>query len=204
MKHTRRILRAVAGPLAVLAVLVLWHPQRAESQGSDLVAQGRQAILANKFDDALALFQKAVAADPNDPAALVWLGNAQVRKAGTVGGMEGAAWVKRGFNTMDEAVERFPNTYVVYVVRGIMAARTPEMFKKAPVAVKDLKTVLAMREKDAKSVPDAVMLNVYLHLGRAYKQTGQSAEARAALEKGKALFPSAPEIAEVDRELRGL
>ena len=89
MHATRLVVRGLTGPLAVLAVLALWHTDRAEPQAPDLVVQGRQAIAANKFDDAIALFEKAVAADPNNPAALVWLGNAQVRKASGAQGMDG-------------------------------------------------------------------------------------------------------------------
>jgi len=48
-----------------------------------------------------------------------------------VGGMEAAGWVKRGFDTLDEAAERFPDAFVVYVVRGITAARVPDLFRKA-------------------------------------------------------------------------
>src|SRR5439155_468245 len=83
-------------------------------QTADLVVQGRQALDADRPDDAIALLEKAVAADPKSPAALAWLGSAQVRKAARVGGMEAAGWVKRGFDTLDEAVERFPDAVVVY------------------------------------------------------------------------------------------
>jgi uncharacterized protein HemY len=75
------------------------------------------------------------------------------------------------------------------------------MFNKAPVAVKDMNTILAMKEKDSASVPDRVMPNVYLTLGQALKKDRQPVEARAALEKGKALYPSAPEIQAIDAEL---
>ena len=105
---------------------------------------------------------------------------------------------------MDEAVERFPNVYIVYVVRGIMATRVPEMFKKAPVAVKDLGSVIAMKEKTPAAVPDALMPTVYLHLGVAYKKTGQPADARAAWEKGKKLYPATPEAQTIDKELQNL
>jgi tetratricopeptide (TPR) repeat protein len=196
-------MNCLAGLLVLLAVVV-WPVGPVASQTAELVAQGRQALAANKFDEAAALFEKAVAADPNDPAALAWLGNAQVRKASVATGMDGPGWVKKGFNTMDEAVERFPNAYVVYVVRGIMASRVPEMFKKAPIAVKDLGTVIAMKEKAPAAVPDNVMPGVYLNLGRAYKALGQRNEARSTLETGKKLYPSAPETADIDKELRSL
>jgi tetratricopeptide (TPR) repeat protein len=194
-------------PLFVVAVLVLgalWPAIQVEPQTLDLVTQGRQALDAKRIDEAIGLFEKATGADARNPAALAWLGNAQVRKAATVEPMEAAGWVKRGFDTLDEAVERFPSAFVVYLMRGITANNVPEMFHKGPTAVKDLSTVVTMRDANAQAVPDAVMPTVYLNLGLAHKRNRQPAEARAAWEKGRRLFPSAPEAQAIERELRSL
>lgn len=192
-------------PLLLLITLVaLWLPDSLEAQTADLVTQGRQALDADRVDEAIALLEKAVSAEPKNPAALAWLGSAQVRKAGKVGGMEAAGWVKRGFDAMDEAVERFPDAFVVYVVRGSTAGRVPPMFNKTELAVKDLSTVVAMKDRKAETVPDGVMPLVYLNLGLAQKKAGRAAEARAAWEKGKRLYPGAPETAAIERELKGL
>src|SRR5262249_46017676 len=113
-------------------------------------------------------------------------------------------WVKRGFDTLDEAVERFPDAFVVYVVRGTTASRVPDMFRKAEVAVKDLSTVVTMKDRQPQAVPDGVMPTVYLHLGLAYKKSGQPAGAGAAWEKARTLYPAAPESQAIERELRSL
>ena len=200
MTPTRHAIRRVGATVVTIAVVIgLAHGGSA--QPSDLVTQGRQALDADKIDEAIAIFEKAVAAAPNDPAALAALGSAQVRKARTAALFDAPGWVKKGFNTLDEAVERFPGAFVVYVTRGITAMQVPEMFRKAPVAVKDLTTVIAMKEKSPQAVPDSVMPSVYLNLGAAYKKNGQIADARAAWEKGKKLYPSAPETREIEREL---
>jgi len=193
------------GPLLALAATVaIWAPDALDAQPADLVSQGRQALDADRVDDALALLEKAVSADAKNPAALAWLGSAQVRKAGKVGGMEAAGWVKRGFDAMDEAVERFPDAFIVYVVRGSTAGRVPPMFNKTEVAVKDLSAVVAMKARKPDSVPDGVMPLVYLNLGLAQKKAGRPADARAAWEKGRSLYPVAPETATMDKELRAL
>ena len=189
---------------AALVLAALWPAIYVEPQTLDLVTQGRQAIDAKRIDEAIALFEKATSADARNPAALAWLGNAQVRKAGTVEPMEAAGWVKRGFDTLDEAVERFPSAFVVYLVRGVTANNVPELFHKGPVAVKDLRTIVTMRDGNTQAVPDAVMPTVYLNLGLAYKRNRQPAEARAAWETGRRLFPSAPETQTIERELRSL
>jgi tetratricopeptide (TPR) repeat protein len=190
--------------IATLCILAVLRPDHVEPQPADLVAQGRQALDADRPDDAIALFESALAADPQNSAALAWLGSAQVRKAARSPLFERAGWVKRGFDTLDEAVERFPDAFVVYVVRGITATRVPEMFKKAETAVKDLTRVVAMKEARPQAVPDTVMPAVYLNLGLAYKKTDQPAAARAAWEKAKTLYPAAPEAPAIDRELRNL
>jgi tetratricopeptide (TPR) repeat protein len=203
MPTTRRALR----PLAVLAILALWSVWsvvQVEPQTVDLVAQGRQALDAKRIDEAISLFERATSSDAKNPAALAWLGSAQVRKAGTVPPMEAAGWIKRGFDTLDEAVERFPGAFVVYLVRGITAASVPDMFHKAPLAVQDLGTLVTMREASAQAVPEAVMPTVYLNLGLAHKRNRQPAQARAAWEKGRRLYPAAPEAQAIERELRSL
>jgi tetratricopeptide (TPR) repeat protein len=190
--------------LILLTVCALAPLDEITAQGTDLVAQGRQALEAKRIDEAIALFERAASADPNNPAALAWLGSAQVRKAGSVPAMDAAGWVKRGFDTMDEAVERFPDVFVVYLVRGITGVNVPEMFNKAPGAAKDLGTVLTMRQRNAQAVPEAVLPIVYLNLGLAHKRNRQPAEARATWEKGRTLYPAAPEAQAIERELRNL
>jgi len=203
MPTTKRGLRSLS-VIAVLVLWALWPVVQVEPQTVDLVAQGRQALDARRVDEAIGLFERAVSADAKNPAALAWLGSAQVRKGGGVAPMEAAGWVKRGFDTLDEAAERFPAAFVVYLVRGITATNVPDMFHKAPVAVKDLSAVVTMREANAQAVPEAVMPTVYLNLGLAYKRNRQPSEARAAWEKGRTLYPSAPEAQAIERELRSL
>jgi len=198
------LIRPLAAVLAVAAVVAIWQPDSLEAQAADLVSQGRQALDADRIDDAIAVLEKAVSADPKNPAALAWLGSAQVRKAAKVGGVEAAGWVKRGFDAMDEAVERFPDAFVVYVVRGSTAVRVPPLFNKTEVAVTDLSLVVTLKEKKPESVPDGMMPMVYLNLGLAQKKAGRPADARAAWEKGRKLYPAAPETAAFDRELKGL
>ncbi len=187
---------------AALAVAVtIGFTKYSEAQTPDLVAQGRQALAAEKFDEALTTLEQAVAADAKNPAALAWFGNAQVRMTATVPLFDRPNWVKQGMDTLDQAVERFPNDWVVYLVRGSTAARLPSMFAKGPQAVKDLNRVIAMHEKNPSSVSDGAMVTAYLNLGFAHKQNGDMSDARAAWEKGKKLYPQAPEAAAMDKEI---
>ena len=204
MRARPTIFRGFASVVLAFAFMAIWFVSDAPSQENNPLVLGKQALDANQVDEAIALFEKAVAADPKNPEALARLGSAQVRKARIVNIFSAPGWVSKGFTTLDQAVEQFPSAFIVYVVRGITATNVPEMFRKADVAVKDLSEVVAMREKSPDAVPENVMPSVYLNLGRAFKKTGQPAEARAALEKGKKLYPSAPEMSAIEKELREL
>jgi tetratricopeptide (TPR) repeat protein len=169
-----------------------------------LTIKGWETLNAGKVDEGLAMLQKAAQSGPSDPFTLAWLGVALVRKGGIVEPAEAPAWVKKGFNSMDEAVESFPNIYVGYLSRGTAAIKVPDIFKKAPAGIEDLQHIVAMKEKDPKSVPDSDMPNVYLNLGIGYKKTGHADQARATWEKAKKLYPSDPAMANIDKELRTL
>jgi tetratricopeptide (TPR) repeat protein len=196
---------AISRSLLVLLLLVISVSVAiAASPAAELVAEGRRALDAGRFDEALVTLERAVATDGDDPAALAWLGSAQVRKASTVPPMDGAGWVRKGFNTLDEAVERFPSAFIVYLVRGVTASNVPDMFRKGEVAVQDLRAVLTMRDLDPAAVPDAAMPAAYLNLGRAYKKAGKTADARAVWEQGRRAHPAAPETQAIDAELRRL
>ena len=125
MNRTRHTIVRRGVTAVIVGCLTAWHPALAEPQSADLVAQAGQVLDAGRVDDAIAMFEKAVAADPNDPAALVWLGSAQVRKAREASMLAAAEWVNKGFTTMDQAVERFPGAFIMYVVRGSPRSACP-------------------------------------------------------------------------------
>jgi tetratricopeptide (TPR) repeat protein len=202
--NARSITGCLGRMIATLMLVVAAVPSPAAAQTADAVMQAREALAADKVDEAIAILERAVAAAPDDPAALAWLGSAQVRKAREAPVFEAPGWVRKGFDTMDQAVQRFPTAFIGYLVRGITATRVPDFFGKTAGAIRDLDTVVTMKENDVASVPDTAMPAVYLHLGRAYKKNHQAAEARAAWEKGKSLFPAAAEAQEIDKELQSL
>ncbi len=80
-------------------------------------------------------------------------------------------------------MERFLNSFMSLLGRGVTAVWTPDLFKKTPVAISDLRTVIAMREKNPVMVPDVVMPGVYFYLGLAYEKSGLFGEARRAWER---------------------
>ena len=50
--------------IALLCFLAVLRPDHVEPQTADLVVQGRQALDADRPDDAIALFEKAVVVSP--------------------------------------------------------------------------------------------------------------------------------------------
>ena len=49
------LVRPLAAVLAVAAVVAIWQPDSLEAQAADLVSQGRQALDADRIDDAIAI-----------------------------------------------------------------------------------------------------------------------------------------------------
>jgi tetratricopeptide (TPR) repeat protein len=172
--------------------------------GAGRVGPATQPSAADTSDEAIAALERAVAADPGDPAALARLGGAQLRRARTAEITEAPGWVSKGFAALDRAVQRFPEAFIGYLTRGIAASQVPDLFGRAPVAVNDLSALIRMKQERPEAVPDAVMPSVYLHLGVAHKKIGQRADARAAWERGKALYPAAAEAQAIDKELQSL
>ncbi len=185
--------------LAAVSLAVSAHPLLAGS--ADLVARGRQALDAGRAEEALGLFEQAVIAGPDDPAALAWLGSAQAGRARAAPLLERPGWVRKGFRSLDRAVERFPEASIVYVVRGLTAAQVPDFFGKAAVAERDLARVVSLREANPAGVPDEVMPRVYLHLGLVLKRMGRADEARAVWEQALRAYPAAPEARAIAAEL---
>lgn len=170
-----------------------------------LVALGRLYAETGRIPDGLKLLEKAVAIAPHDPAARVWLGSVQTQMSRTTEDLgERQQWAKRGMKTMDEAVEDFPTTAVVYIVRGINGVRMPDQFHRYVLAIQDFNKVLELKAQDPAMVSDEPMPMVYLHLGLAYKKNNQKAEARATWERGRQLYPQAKEAALIDKELHDL
>ena len=170
-----------------------------------LVALGRLYAETGRIPDSLKLLEKAVAIAPHDPVARVWLGSVQTQMSRTTEDLgERQQWAKKGMKTMDEAVEDFPTTAVVYIVRGINGVRMPDQFHRYVLAIQDFNKVLDLKAQDPAMVSDEPMPLVYLHLGLAYKKNNQKAEARATWERGRQLYPQAQETALIDKELHDL
>jgi tetratricopeptide (TPR) repeat protein len=170
-----------------------------------IVALGRLYAETGRITDGLKLLEKAVAIAPHDPAARVWLGSVQTQMARTTEDLgERQQWAKKGMKTMDEAVEDFPTTAVVYIVRGINGVRLPDQFRRYLLAIQDFNKVLELKAQDPVMVSDEPMPLVYLNLGLAYKKNNQKAEARATWERGRQLYPQAKEAALIDKELHDL
>ena len=170
-----------------------------------LVTLGRLYAETGRSPDGLKLLERAVAIAPHDPAARVWFGSVQTQMARTTEDLgERLQWAKKGMKTMDEAVEDFPTTAVVYIVRGINGVRMPDQFRRYVLAIQDFNKVLELKAQNPSAVPDEPLPLVYLNLGLAYKKNAQKAEARATWERGRQLYPQAKEAALIDKGLHDL
>ena len=178
-------IRAVALPSTPRRRGATWSPRAARRSTRERV------------DEAIDLFERAVAADAKNPAALAWLGNAQVRKAAE----RAAPWScrlgqprlrhpRRGGRALSRRVDRLSGA------RDDRRQSLPVMFSKTKVAVADLGTVVTMRRPTPQAVPDAVMAAVFLQPrpGREAQRPAGAGPRRRGTRAGQ-LYPSAPEAA---------
>ena len=61
------LLRHLGSVLAVATAVAIWQPDSVEPQAADLASQGRTALEADRIDEAIALLEKAVSAEPKVP-----------------------------------------------------------------------------------------------------------------------------------------
>lgn len=134
----------------------------------------------NRVDDGIAQFEALLKKDENNPAGVVYYGSTLTKKAQFAdGNVEKVKWVKKGFQKLDEAVIRFPNDHIVYLVRGINSVSVPVMFERYRLAVKDFEKLEEMKKADAKSVPDDVAALILFHHALAHEQSEDEAAAKA-------------------------
>ncbi len=96
--------------------------------------------------------------------------------------MSGLKYGPRAKDAINRAVEKEPNSAVMYVARGVGNYYLPAQVGGGPqVAIPDFRKAIQLDPKNAEA---------YLWLGIALRQSGQNAEARQALSKSLELNPN--------------
>src|SRR5262245_10198875 len=138
-------------------------------------------LMAGRLDaDGLAFFRDRAASEPARGLFLALEGVFQARQAASVSLFRRVAWVNDAVAKLDRAVALDPG--LPRYLRGTVLAGLPERFGKAQATIEDLMWVLDNKER----FPVGLRRGAYYGLAQAYTTLGREAQARDALEIGRA------------------
>ena len=196
---------------ALAAVVVTAGSAAAQAGASNLAPEGSAAIdslkscigsaEAERQDDALAAadaawngFDAWRAGRPEDPEPLV--GQAQVLlqcRLPFATFMEQGALSARASEILRAALALDPAHWRARFILGVNYFHNPEFMGLTDDAIAEFETLLE-QQGDRTDVPE--MAAPYVYLGDLYARTGRPDDARAAWERGAALFPGDPQLSQ--------
>ncbi len=122
-----------------------------------------------KINKALDIFEKVLISDSNNAEALVRLGDMECRMAGKSKDIETQSqWMQKASLHLDKSVKKFPNDYIVYLIRGVNGVYWPEFTQRYKVSQSDLEHLLAMNKKKPDSFDPAWLPEIYYYLAQSY------------------------------------
>lgn len=149
-----------------------------------LLQLGRLYSNMNKPKEAMKAFEVILRIDQNNAEALVRLGDVESRMVGQAKSIEVKMKLSQeALNHLDGAVEKFPDEYIVYLVRGMNGVYWPDMFQRYKTSIGDLEHVIEMKEKDPNIFKDEQLGEVYYYLGVAHEKNKEFDEAKVCWEK---------------------
>lgn len=155
-----------------------------------LLQLGRLYSNINKPKEAMKAFEAILKIEQNNAEALVRLGDVESRMAGQAKSIEAKMKLSReALMHLDGAVEKFPDQYIVYLVRGINGVYWPDMFQRYKTSIGDLMHVIEMKEKDPNIFKDGVLAELYYYLGVAHEKNKEFDEAKVCWEKVTNQYP---------------
>ncbi|HAV42721.1 TPA: hypothetical protein DCX15_01710 [bacterium] len=147
------------------------------------------------------IFKDVLALNPDHVEALAWYGSILTMKGrDAIFPISKLMHVHRGTKKMDEAIEKSPDNVTVRMVRVGNSLGLPEFFGRLDLAISDSEYLLKLKERDATSVPDELLPQIYLNLGLAHKKKQNKEQAEKYLKKVIEIAPESKE-AEVAKKL---
>jgi len=146
------------------------------------------------MDEAIALFESRVAADPNDPDLQVDVAGAYLAKTQQVGaGPEAGVWATKADKAYDRALELDENHWKARFSKATALSFWPPLFGKQGEAIHHFEILL---EQQQSQPPQGSYAETHLFLGNLYQQTGKGEKALETWKNGLALYPDSKSLAE--------
>lgn len=133
----------------------------------------------NAVEQCIAKLEKAVAAEPDNQVARVYLGSAYTLRSRDLWiGPAKLAALKRGLALMDEAVAAAPRDAKVRLVRALTEDSLPFFFGRKRMAREDFSMALAILKRNPDNLEDGDKQTLYYSAGEVAKEAGDRARAR--------------------------
>lgn len=121
-------------------------------------------------DKAIDLFNRVLHLNKDNPVAQVYLGSSYTILADKSTKVEDKLrYLEKGTRILDATVKKYPDNYVVRLVRGINSVCLPDMFGRFRLAIEDLEYLL----KDESKIPEKDLIMILEFLAKAYKKDNQ-------------------------------
>ncbi len=158
-----------------------------EPSVASLYARGlsgdKQAVI-----DCIAALEAALAAQPNDQLARVYLGSAYTLRSRDLSfGMAKLDALRKGNALMDEAVAAAPDNTHVRLLRAVTYEAFPAILGRRKIARQELEALVAAIEKNPAQLKPADRQLLYLNAGEAANKAGEKGRATELWKRGVAI-----------------
>jgi tetratricopeptide (TPR) repeat protein len=167
------------------AVDTLVSPQLTHSQKR---ATWKQLQESGKLDQAITELERRAASDPRSPDAAAALGQAYLKKCGTIQDIrEQAILAMSADKEFDTALSLDPSNWEARFTKAVALSYWPANLNKGDEVIQHFQTLIQQQEAQA---PQPEFAETYVWLGDQYNKAGHADYAREIWQRGAGLFPN--------------
>ena len=143
---------------------------------------------AGKLDQAIAELEQRVAGDPRVAEYAAALGQAYLKKCGTIQDMrEEGILALQADKAFDAALRLDPSNWEARFTKAVAMSYWPPTLNKGDEVIQQFQTLIGQQEAQT---PQPEFAGTYAWLGDQYQKAGRSDDARSVWQRGAALFPA--------------
>jgi len=158
---------------------------------ADRSAMWEKINKAGLLDAVVKSMEERVDREPNNAQLRVDLGKAYVQEIVVASEMGKGKWAIKADQAFDDALELDPTHWEARFTKAVALSHWPAIWGKKTQAISELETLVAQQNAGPKQEEHE---QTYLFLGNLYAESGASAKAVEAWQKGLALFPDSVQL----------
>ncbi|MBN1695341.1 DUF2271 domain-containing protein [candidate division WOR-3 bacterium] len=156
----------------------------------DYIEEAKALQNSGKVEEAAKLMEEALDTYPDSSSAYAYLGLYTGMQAGQTQDLVLAGkLVATSFEQLDKAVALDTLNVIARLHRGIMDIEVPDFFGKLNDGIKDFEFIVKRHQKSPKTVPNEILIQTYIYLGKGYQKQGENEKAISAWNKVIELAP---------------